>query len=194
MKHSFQAKEVEAVARKKEEADRLLQQAYNLYYESSYYYCVARTRHAKGSEEDSLQNAFLVYYKKLLAGEEIENVKAFLYRTCENMCRQADTRFLREAKRSAQLEDMAQLPAAETDYLAAELDYDEIKAVLLSLLSEEEQELFSLKYEQEKSLAEIAYILNITPNAAALRTSRLRKKIKTLVETTIDKYREGGKR
>ena len=180
------------MARKKEEADRLLKEAYEAYYEASYYYCVARTKHAKGSEEDSLQSAFLVYYKKLLAGEEIENVKAFLYRTCENFCRQADTKFLREAKRSVELEDMAQLPAAETDYLAPELDYDKIKEELIFSLSDEEQELFRLKYEQDKSLIEIAYILDITPNAAALRTSRLRKKIKTLVIKTIEKYREGG--
>ena len=179
------------MARKKEEADKMLQAAYDAYYKSSYYYCVSRTRHAKGSEEDSLQSAFLVYYKKLLAGEEIENVKAFLYRTCENFCRQADAKFLREAKRSVELEDMAQVPAAETDYLAPELDYDEIKEELLSLLSEEEQALFTLKYEQKKSLVEISDILDITPNAAALRTSRLRKKIKTLVISTIDKYREG---
>ena len=180
------------MAQKKEDADKLLRLAYVSYYESAYYYCVARTKYAKGSEEDSVQSAFLVYYKKLLSDETIINVKAFLYQTCENMCRRADTKFLREAKRSVDLEDVAQLPAKETDALAVELDYDELKAELIALLSEEEQELFTLKYEQGKTLTEIAALLGISPNAAALRTSRLRKKIKTLIPITIDKYRERG--
>ncbi|MBQ9531484.1 MAG: sigma-70 family RNA polymerase sigma factor [Eubacterium sp.] len=180
------------MARNKEEVDKLLHSAYEAYYESSYYYCIARTKYAKGSEEDSVQNAFLIYYKKLLAGESFKNIKAFLYRTCENMCRQADTKFLRDSKRSVDFEDMTDLPAKETDLLASELDYDKIKEELLLLLSAEEQELFSLKYEQGKSLTEIGDILGISPNAASLRFVRLRKKIKTLVTITIDKYREGG--
>ena len=187
-------KEVNALAHKKHEADAQLRKAYDAYYDSAYYYCVARTKFAKGSEEDSLQNAFLLYYKKLLAGEKISNVKAFLYCTCDNMCRQADTKFLREAKRSVDLENITDVPAKETDSLAAELDYDEIKAELLQTLTSDEQELFRLKYEQGKTLVEIGELLGVTPNAVALRTSRLRKKIKSLVTTTIDKYREGGTR
>ncbi len=177
---------------RKEEADKLLRMAYVSYYEASYYYCVARTKHARGSEEDSVQNAFLVYYKKLLSGENIINVKAFLYRTCENMCRKADTKFLRDAKRSVDLENVTDIPAKETDVFALELDYDALKEELVGMLSEEEQTLFTLKYEQKKTLEEIAKQLGISPNAAALRTSRLRKKIKTLIPITIDKYREGG--
>ena len=180
------------MARKKEEADRLLGEAYSAYYEAAYYYCTVRTKYAKGSEEDSLQSAFLIYYKKLLAGESFNNVKAFLYRTCENMCRQADTKYLRNAKRSVDFEDMTELPAKETDALASELDYDEIKEKLLQLLTADELELFSLRYEQGLKLSEIGGILGITQNAATLRISRLRKKIKALVTTTIDEYREGG--
>lgn len=180
------------MARTKADSDLLLREAYDKYYEASYQYCLARTKYAKGSEEDSLQNAFLMYYKRLLSGESFHNVKAFLYKTCENLCRQADTRFLRNAKRSVDFENVPDIPATETDSLAADLDYDAIKEELLCLLTEEEQALFSMKYEQGKSLNEIGGILGITPNAAALRTSRLRRKIKTLVTVTIDKYREGG--
>ena len=181
-----------AVARTKADADKLLREAYDNYYEAVYKYCLVRTRYAKGSEEDSLQNAFLIYYKRLLAGESFVNVKAFLYRTCENLCRQADTLFLRSAKRSVDLFLAEEIPAGETDRPASELDYEAIQEKLLKLLNAQEQELFRFKYVERKSLKEISKILGISPNAAALRTSRLRKKIKTLVSITMEEVREGG--
>lgn len=184
-------KEVKTLASTKANADKMLREAYDMYYESVFKYCLVRTHYAKGSEEDSLQNTFLVYYKKLLTGEKIYNVKAFLYRTGENMCRQADTRFLRNAKRHVDISQVEDVPANEIQPFAAEPDYDALKTKLIQLLSDEEQTLFHLKYEQKKSLAQIAHILHITPNAAALRTSRLRKKIKSLIDTTLNNYEEG---
>lgn len=180
------------MARTKADCDKMLHDAYDAYYDFCYRYCLVRTRNAKGSEEDSVQNAFLIYYKRLLAGDSFENAKAFLYRTCENMCRRADTAFLKNAKRSVTMDNITELAEEETDRLAAQLDYDIIKEKLLLLLSDEEQELFRLKYEQKKTLAQIADILQISPNAVALRTSRLRKKVKTLVNITIDTIREEG--
>ena len=176
----------------KSKADALLQEMFVQYYPSVYRYCLVRTKHARGSEEDSAQETFIVLYKRLLSGEQIENPKAFLFRTCENMCKKADTLFLRRAKRSVDWEDMSELPAPETDYFAIDLDYDRLKEELLTSLDEEEQQLFQWKYAQKKSLNEIGKLLGISANAVALRLFRVREKIKTLVEPTIETYRKGG--
>lgn len=77
--------------------------------------------------------------------------------------------------------------------MAGLLDYDELKDTLISVLTEKEQYLYHLKYEQRKSLKEIGEILNIPPVTVANRTSRLRSKIKELVGSVIeDSLKEGG--
>jgi RNA polymerase sigma factor (sigma-70 family) len=54
--------------------------------------------------------------------------------------------------------------------------------MLVSLLSDEEQELYRMKYIERIPLTEIAKRLGISTPAAAKRTSRLRQRIKELIK------------
>lgn len=180
------------MAKNKERADEALRAAYTQHYAAVLKYAAVRLQYAAESAEDCVQNTFIVYYRRMLDGEDIQSPRAFLYRTCDNFCKNADRSFLRKAKRTAPLEEISAVPSPDTDALAPLLDYDEIRLQLLSLLTDEEQEMYRLKYEEHRTLKEIGAFYGISPNAAALRLTRLRSKIKALVEPTINRYREGG--
>ena len=99
-----------------------------------------------------------------------------------------------QAKRSRKtipFEELYNVSAPEYDIEAAELDYDEIKEILILSLSEEEQLLYEQKYVMNMSLKEIAQIYGIEPAAVANRTSRLRKRIIEQISPILEKYKEG---
>lgn len=173
-------------------ADRKLSEAYREYGGCLEKYCRVRLKEAADSTGDCVQEAFCIYYKKLLAGEEIEKPKAFLYRTADNMIKRAKQEHFRNASRFAPLEEAAETPADSFDEIADSLDYDKLKEKLLSHLSEAEQLLYERKYVERKSLKEIGKELGIPPTTAANRTSRLRAKIKSLTEELIDTVEKGG--
>lgn len=176
----------------KQQADARLQQAYSLYYLPLMKYCNARKGSAPLSAEDCVQEAFLVYYNKLLYGEDIQNPRAFLYRTTNNFLHRALDRFKQEQSRTVPLETAAEVAAAELPFDACDLDYDLLSGVLLSSLTEEEQRFYTLKYIEHRSLAEIGEIFGISPAAAAQRSSRLRKCIQEKLTETIQTFRKGG--
>lgn len=176
----------------KQKADACLQQAYSLWYRSLLKYCNARKGTAPLSAEDCVQEAFLVYYNKLLRGEDIQNPRAFLYRTTDNFLHRALDRFKQEQSRTVPLETAAEVAAAELPFDADDLDYDLLSGLLLSSLTEEEQRFYNLKYVEHRSLSDIAEILAISPAAAAQRSSRLRKHIQEKLTETIQSYKKGG--
>lgn len=180
----------------KSEADELLSDAYFHYSRLIEKFCAVRLKEARADLDDCVQNTFLLYYKKILAGEEIINTKAFLYRVADNMVKRAVDDYYRNAKRTVELEKAEHITVenqveSELESIA-NLDYDLLKEKLLQKLSEDEQKLFELKYARRLSLKEISDIYNINPAAVANRTSRLRTKIKALVDDTIELERNGG--
>jgi len=170
---------------------RLLKQAYEGYHEIIYKYCYSRLGEYHEFAEDCMQNAFIVYYQKLMAGEQILSPKAYLYRVAENIVKKTKAGQIKRNRKIIPLEEAYGVSAPETDLAAAELDYDELKEILLSTLSEAEQLLYEQKYVQQMSLKELAEIYGIEPTAVANRTSRLRKKIMKQISPTLEKYTKG---
>lgn len=180
------------MANKKAAADKALSEAYRECGHALQKYCRVRLGDAADQTEDCVQEAFCVYYKKLLAGEEIEKPKAFLYRTADNMVKRARAAHYKDAVHLLPLEDAEAVEAASPDDLVSALDYDILKEKLLSELSPEEQLLYTRKYAERKSLKEIGLELSVPPTTVANRTSRLRTKIKHLSEELIESTLKGG--
>ena len=176
----------------KEMCDELFKQSYELYAQQILKYCMVRLGDSSGTADDCVQNAFLVYYKKLLAGEDIAQPKAFLYRTAENFVKKALREKAKRQKKIVPLDSAREVSAPEVSEQAASLDYDEIKQILLKNLSDAEQLLYYQKYEQNLSLKEIAEYYGILPTAAANRMSRLRKKIIALTEPVLRDFEKEG--
>ncbi len=168
-------------------ADEKLSFAFKEYGSALEKYCRVRLKEAYESTDDCVQEAFCVYYKKLLDGENIEQPKAFLYRTADNMVKRARAEFFKNATRQTPLEDAEGVATELSDEIADAIDYEKLAVLILSSLNEKEKALYQMKYVEKKSLKEIGILLSIPPSTVANRTSRLRQKVRSLSQTLIDK-------
>lgn len=173
-------------------ADELLQQAYNQYGNLLMKYCSVRLKDVPESIEDCVQNTFLTYYNKVLGGEEVEKPKAFLYRIADNMIKREIAEFYKKAQRTVDLKEADEIPVDSAFDSTADIDYDYLKEILISKLSEEEQRLYEQKYVQRMSLRQLSSYYGINAAAVANRTSRLRTKIKSLINQVIKENGKGG--
>lgn len=164
----------------KNDVEKTVNDCCEKYYQSIYRYCYARLGDLNEQAADCAQDTFLVLQEKLMKGIEIEHKRAFLYRTADTFVMRAKDRYKKQMRRTAPLEDAER--KASPPLISDDFDYDECAEMLISLLSQEEKELYRMKYVKRMSLVEIAELLNISPPAAAKRTSRLRQKIKELIK------------
>ena len=166
----------------KKRADALLQECYDQYRIRLFNYCLSRLDGSREAADDCVQETFVVFYNKLLDGEEFENPRAFLYRTADNFIKRQKQKDAAELKRNIPLDDAADIGVAD-EYLSRLdlIDYEEIAQRLLLLLTYEEKEIYSLRYVMKNGVEEIAEKLGITRPAASMRLMRLRNKIKTMV-------------
>ena len=108
------------------QASVLLQQCYDDYRLKLFNYCLARLSGEREAADDCVQEAFLVFNKRLLDGEEFENPRAFLYRTAENFVKRRQEQITNETKRNVPLE--AAEDAAVSDEIYTEtldsIDFD----------------------------------------------------------------------
>lgn len=164
----------------KKRADEQLRQAYDTYYEKIARFCNIKLKN-RNEAEDCVQECFMVYYKRILSGEEIGNTSAFLYKIADNLIK-TQWRQDKKANNIIPLDDIAETLAADEVYDYSNIDYDACAERIIEILDEKEQYLYRLKYTDQKSIAEIAEELNISFDATAKRLSRLRQKVKAMVE------------
>ncbi len=163
-------------------ADKALDTAYRQYGQAIEKYCRVSLGEAGESAADCTQEAFYVYYKKLLEGESFDNPRAFLYKTAHNFVLKTKEKYFKEARRTKTLDEAEKLSAELYNFISDETDYDRIKELLISELREEEQRLYEWRFTERKPLQEIAEQLGTNPAAAANRIARLRKKIIGLIQ------------
>ena len=161
-------------------ADEQLRQAYDTYYEKIARFCNIKLK-SRNEAEDCVQECFMVYYKRILRGEEIGNTGAFLYKIADNLVK-TQWRQDKKANNIVPLDELEESLATQEVYDYSNIDYDACAEKIIGILDEKEQILYKLKYTDQKSIAEIAEKLNVSFDAAAKRLSRLRQKVKEMVE------------
>lgn len=135
--------------------------------------------------EDCVQQSFLILYEHYMKGEDIKNVAGFLYKIADNLIK-TQWRENQRAEKTVQIETLSDIiPSNRDEY--SDTDYDALAEKLLQTLSDNEKELYKLKYIDNKSIEEISEELKINYQAVAKRLSRLRQKVKEL----ITEYFEG---
>ncbi|MBR6531541.1 MAG: sigma-70 family RNA polymerase sigma factor [Clostridia bacterium] len=159
--------------------EQFINDCYEKYYQSIFKYCRVRLGEFSEHAEDCVQDAFVILQRKLTEGETIEQPRAFLYRTADNFVKRTTEHYIKERTRTVDLDTAENTPAPPI--ISDDFDYDAFAQILISTLTEQEQELYILKYVQQKSLKEIAELLGIQPTAVAKRVSRLRQHIKDLI-------------
>ncbi len=167
---------------KKSLADALLQQCYGDYRIKLFNYCLSRLDGSREAADDCVQETFIVFYNKLLDGEEFENPRAFLYRTADNFVKRQKQKEAVELKRNIPLDDAADVGVTD-EYLSRLdlIDYEEIAKILLNLLADEEKQIYDLRYIQKTGVEDISERLGISRPAASMRLMRLRNKITDMV-------------
>jgi len=181
----------------KSKADAALNEAFENYSKAIEKFCIVRLGEARDYANDCVQETYCVFYRKLLDGTEFENPRAFLYKTANNMVLKAKDDYYKNAARTKSLDEADTIPVyieekVEDMLENDEVDIDEAKRILLSMLSVDELELYEMKYVRRLSLKEIAKTLDIAPTAVAMRTSRLRSKVKELIIPALEEIRKGG--
>lgn len=162
----------------KKRADELLKDAYSKYYSDVYRFCLSYLTRDTSSVDDCVQEAFIVLYKRYLAGEEITYVKTFLYKTVSN-CAKMKLRDLAKAQKHISLDEVIELPGQSAD-MTEQLSFDEYSRQISAALSDRDAELFRLRFIEDYSLKEIAGMLGVNMSTIGTRVNRLQKRLITI--------------
>ena len=163
----------------KKQADLKLKEAYDTYFEKIARFCNVKLKN-RTEAQDCVQDCFMVYYKLLLRGENVQNVGAFLYKTADNLVK-VQFRQDKKANNTVSIDELSQTLAATEVIDCSHIDFEALAEKIISVLDEKEQCLYRQKYVDEMSITEIAQEWEISFDAAAKRLSRMRQKVKDLI-------------
>ena len=163
----------------KKNADEILRQTYSTYSEKIGRYCNIKLKN-RSEADDCVQECFIVFYRRVLRGEEIENIGAFLYKTADNLIK---TQWRQDKKNNkvVSLDDVAETVSAPETTDCSNIDFDFCAYKIINSLNEKEKEIYKLKYVDGKSIVDVSYELNISFDAVAKRLSRLRQKVRDII-------------
>jgi len=127
---------------------------------------------------DLLQETFLKTWEYISQGKPIQNLRAFLYQVARNILTD-----YRRKKKSSSLESLTETGLdfeSETDILEEESKHDDFRYVIekFKILDTEQKELITLRYVEDKSISEIAEILQERPNTISVKIHRAIEKLK----------------
>lgn len=163
-------------------SDTIFEQCYKEYYQSLINFARARLRESSDFCEDCVQEAFTVFYNRLQTGEEFEYPKAFLYRTLDNILKKQKAKIVAEEMNTVSLDDPDNtIEIAVPD----EIDCEKYIKILENSLDEDEKLLYTEKYVNGKKIEQIAVESGLSVGAVTMRLSRLRKKLKKLLEDLL---------
>jgi len=173
-------------------ADALLQKCYDEYRIRLFNYCLSRLDGSREAADDCVQETFIVFYDRLLEGEQFENPRAFLYRTADNFVKRQKQKSASELRREVPLESVSDI-GVDDEYITKldEIDYEECAKILINLLTDEEKQIYDLRYICKLGVEDVAQRLGISRPAASMRLMRLRNKIKEMVYS-FDIEKKGG--
>lgn len=168
---------------RKKQADAMLQQCYADYRLKLFNYCLSRLDGSREAADDCVQEAFIVFYNRLIEGEEFENQRAFLYRTADNFVKRQKQRLAKEIKHNIPLDEArdCESPDINQNGRLDEIDYEKCAKRLIEQLSNNEKQLYELRYQQKLSVESVALTLAISRPAASMRLIRLRNKVESMV-------------
>jgi RNA polymerase sigma-70 factor, ECF subfamily len=160
-----------------------LSDAYDEYADAIFRHCYFRL-HERELGKDMMQQTFMKTWEYLSTGKEVENMRAFLYRTANNLI----IDFVRQQKKRHvdSLETLQEvgfdLPSAEDTTRVTEDAFTELEVTgLLAKIEEPYKTAVILRYIDELSPVEIASSLNISVSNASARISRGMKMLRSLL-------------
>lgn len=152
---------------------------YDSYSEAIYRHCFFRV-FSRARAEDLVQETFMKAWQYLSTGEEVQNVRAFLYKIATNLIID-DSRKKKEVSLDSLLESKSGFvePAASDQYSSEnQLLLKDIHSALVHL-DAEEKELITLRYFDDLDPKDIASIKNLSANHISVKLNRAVSKLKS---------------
>ncbi len=151
--------------------------AYDELADAIYRHCFFRV-YSKARAEELMQETFMKVWHYIESGNEIQNLKAFLYQTANNLVIDES----RKKKEDSLEHLLEQSPSYEPSHdsrpdVEKEMLIADIKEVMAELESEVQQ-LLTYRFIDDLEPKEIAEILHITPNNASVRINRALQALK----------------
>jgi len=165
--------------RANDEATTLFEQAYDEYadaiFRHCYFHCFKREE-----AKDMMQEAFVKTWEYIADGNEIDNVRAFLYRVATNLLINAGRK-----KKQVSLDELQEQgfdPAGDDDTWQNRDVIKEEKAMdALQQLEEPYREAITMRYIEGLEPHEIAEAIGESPNTVSVRVHRGLKQLKSLL-------------
>ena len=156
--------------------------AYEQHADAIFRFVYFRTRD-KEDARDIVQETFLRTWRYLAEGNEIDQLRSFLFRTARNilydMTRQHTTR--NTGSLDAFLEEGGDIPAPDDGPGYDPLDIERAMKLLNDLEPPEYKEVIHLRFIEELGVHEIAAILGVSENVVSVRVSRGVAKLRKLL-------------
>lgn len=144
-------------------------QSYDLYADSIFRYCYFRVSNREKAQ-DIMQDSFMRTWEYIAKGNEIENIRAFLFKIASNLI--VDSYRKRGSVSLDELQEQGFEPAIEE----SEKIYDQIdtKTAIESIqkLEERQREVVLLRYVEEFTPKEIANMIGEDVNVVSVRIHR----------------------
>lgn len=165
-----------------EEPEEKLLEAYNLYSDEIFRFSLFKLNNREKAK-DILQETFMKTWLYISKGGEINNMRAFLYRTAGNTIIDEYRKQNRTDNKLESLEDMSEYgfdPGFDDiESLIDKIDGEQAMA-MIHQLPEIYSEVLFLRYSGNQSIPEIAEILGQTENTISVRINRGIKKLREI--------------
>ena len=137
------------------------------YYKAIFRYCCVKLND-EHSAKDCTQEVFLILYKKINTLTLAENIRAWLYRTADNVIRN----YLRKNKNTVPLDEIAETVEDSSSVdISVDIPFEDI-------ITKEEYELLKSYYINGDDMGIISKNLDISKSATVKRIQRIKAKIK----------------
>ncbi len=162
------------------------------YYNDVHSYCLSYAHCTESEADDITQEVFLTFQEKVDKLQD-NNIRAWLFKTAKNKARE----YFREHGKAQKLVPLTpdETPTDDMfiyiDHYFENVDYvsdeyiEKCKELILKSLSKKEIELYTKVFVEKKKYKQVAEEMNISEKNVAVRVSRLRQKIKTLVRLSL---------
>lgn len=158
--------------------ERYFLDAYEAHADAIFRFCFFRVSN-RAVAEDLVQETFTRTWKYLHDGNQIDSVKAFLYRTARNLVIDG----VRQKKPQASVDERIELglepKGDDAETILLKLELQEVLEKI-DRLSGQERELLLLRFVEGYKPKEIAQMLNESPNTVSVRIHRAKKSLLAL--------------
>lgn len=154
--------------------DSIIRSIIDRYYKEIYNYCYLRLYYNKENTEECVQETFEIFLKKWDTLSSTDNIRAWLYRTSDNVMKNSKRKSNRH-KNEISHTDLAE----DSNYLSYEDDNGVFE--ILSNLTKEEQHLLIEYYLDKATANELSKKYEVSESAISMRIHRIKAKLKKIL-------------